>query len=1093
MAFQSDFSNGRPFARIKADGSGHLYYNLPKSPVAVFVDVRKSGPQGFAAADYNHPPTTSSSSSLQNEKSEEISKSVYLYDEPRAELLPPSLPKGVKEDSYEDSSHNHISRAQMAKAAAVRYRSKHLLASFDDHSVGFALERPEKRPCLVHGCKHRCEDFRVTANSLTKCFDCGHPSSNHLKGKMIMLSEDGGQVTDDKGNITNRWLWDSRLQGAGTPPQNLFLRCNGKISLTFAGRYDLVIRVEIEGLNHSFNCGLAHQRKPYTETSSRGLERGKLVPSLTNRQNLGSFTEEIVSAAHDARVQLEAAMEQREGLTGLVTKHKVMNETMNARIRDHTLGEAITKGALDLSTGGERIRRETLRSTGEFGAGHTGSLRAVSALGSARERGLVATMQEVPIFLRQLTGGGKMSSSTNEDIGSPRPSTGNMTELLNSTLRSLDSTIGSLQQRSTYRSGDSFNDVNSSIAELSGHFSTKDGIGGIAGAAMHDGKWLQNADLIRKLQGHHPHSSKNGPLLSASGKFDTWKPMVKDHEDVVFKSLDKITHDGLSHYLSKIARPDQVVLVCFFHPSEGPSRTMMQTLEHVNGTLSKAFSKDPQYFVPVFTAMNHSSNFSGSDSPRKSSRESVSANAVISGGGESSASSSTAPSPSSKKNASSKDQKNKEEEIVASELCPYRLAYYDMSAASPEIVKKYNVKTLPFVVLFYNSKPLYGGPMGGPKVLSLPTNSRIVNVLIADPDAAAQRHAERQLRLEKMKFDLACGTFSAEAGKIVGTCSAAAATIARNTRNAIEARNRRSESRDEARVQSAGRHRGRGDTQKESSVLHTDGGKKPLAGTDASAQILYDYAIILLDAQCGTTAEVESLNQAIGAAANAQRASEGKGPSKALSTAQPVRAGNKELHLVGRSLLTALYPLNHCISGSTMCDLCYSLLRTPFVPSPIKDQEWSCPHCGIIQNATSDTLIGGRVSVAAVKPLRCGALPALSSYYRKLIVAYEGGSAASGIEDLASLLYKSGANPFNPFTAKAISRAPITGFTSDHKGGVHSDDVHVGLSHNDCISRLLDALKAGRSGQFLPDTWRPSLGVSVSETVIRGVQLLQQD
>jgi hypothetical protein len=63
-------------------------------------------------------------------------------------------------------------------------------------------------------------------------------------------------------------------------------------------------------------------------------------------------------------------------------------------------------------------------------------------------------------------------------------------------------------------------------------------------------------------------------------------------------------------------------------------------------------------------------------------------------------------------------------------------------------------------------------------------------VLIADPDAASQQHADRQLRLVNMKFDLACGTFSADAGKIIGTCAAAdAAAIARNTRNAIEARN----------------------------------------------------------------------------------------------------------------------------------------------------------------------------------------------------------------------------------------------------------------------------------------------------------------
>jgi thioredoxin-like negative regulator of GroEL len=71
-----------------------------------------------------------------------------------------------------------------------------------------------------------------------------------------------------------------------------------------------------------------------------------------------------------------------------------------------------------------------------------------------------------------------------------------------------------------------------------------------------------------------------------------------------------------------------------------------------------------------------------------------------------------------------------------------------MSAASPELIKKYNVRSLPYVLLFFNGQPLYGGPMGGPKIVSLPTNSRIVNVLIADPDAASQQHAERHLRLK---------------------------------------------------------------------------------------------------------------------------------------------------------------------------------------------------------------------------------------------------------------------------------------------------------------------------------------------------------
>ena len=57
------------------------------------------------------------------------------------------------------------------------------------------------------------------------------------------------------------------------------------------------------------------------------------------------------------------------------------------------------------------------------------------------------------------------------------------------------------------------------------------------------------------------------------------------------------------------------------------------------------------------------------------------------------------------------------------------------------------------------------------------------------------------------------------------------------------------------------------------------------------------------------------------------------------------------------------------------------------------------------------------------------------------------------------------------------------------KGGVASDDVHLGLSHNDVLDRLLVALDMGRSGDVKPEGWRPTLGVSASETIIRGVPL----
>jgi hypothetical protein len=66
---------------------------------------------------------------------------------------------------------------------------------------------------------------------------------------------------------------------------------------------------------------------------------------------------------------------------------------------------------------------------------------------------------------------------------------------------------------------------------------------------------------------------------------------------------------------------------------------------------------------------------------------------------------------------------------------------------------------------------------------------------------------------------------------------------------------------------------------------------------------------------------------------------------------------------------------------------------------------WSCPHCGIVQNATSEALLGGRASCAVVKPLRAGALPVLQTLYRRLVVAASGGGAAAdAAPDCATLL-----------------------------------------------------------------------------------------
>jgi negative regulator of replication initiation len=63
------------------------------------------------------------------------------------------------------------------------------------------------------------------------------------------------------------------------------------------------------------------------------------------------------------------------------------------------------------------------------------------------------------------------------------------------------------------------------------------------------------------------------------------------------------------------------------------------------------------------------------------------------------------------------------------------------------------------------------------------------------------------------------------------------------------------------------------------------------------------------------------------------------------------------------------------------------------------------------------------------------------------------------------------------------------GHTVAQKGGVAADDVHIGLTHNDVLQRLLAFSARGRAGDFMADGAAPAIGVSASETIVRGVPL----
>jgi hypothetical protein len=72
---------------------------------------------------------------------------------------------------------------------------------------------------------------------------------------------------------------------------------------------------------------------------------------------------------------------------------------------------------------------------------------------------------------------------------------------------------------------------------------------------------------------------------------------------------------------------------------------------------------------------------------------------------------------------------------------------------------------------------------------------------------------------------------------------------------------------------------------------------------------------------------------------------------------------------------------------------------------------------------------------------------------------------------------------------RAAAAAPLVGASKDASGGRAADGVHLGLSHNDVLARLVDGLGRAREGKYLPAGFKSGLALAAGETVVRGVPL----
>lgn len=1007
-----------------------MYSSYPGSssrtvgPLAVFLDYSPGA--GIRHFFYSLPKVQDTSAAVRHAKDHQQTKSVHI------------------QDSSKDTSY---SQQQMRAAAHINHQSKQLVASLDERGVGYCREYPETRPLLPPQQRSSaltalsnpnnttkaspssahliCNDFIPTPNQLHLCAACSHKDIEHIQGRCLSLTIDGGCLTDEYGNRKYTWLWDTKRQNAGTPPPGqVIMRLSSCLSLIYTDRHDIIVSFDCENIHRKMHCGNNLKvRESYDLTAQRSLlQRGKFDLYLPNRPSLAARTDTIISATTVQKETLDHLIDQ-VGLGEMMHTLSTVNKESKQRTRALATGTA--KGALDL-TG-----RSTHLQLHNTNANLLNSSIRLDLYADPREAAKEATRRETPMFNQAPTDALLQTIRNNQN-----------NDVLNNTLNSvsssgkagggLDSTLASSTTRTS--TGGKLGILEHIENTLSGISSLRsdNGYGTLSGAAMHNGKWLTGVDTLRKLQRIHPPSKKSFVLRNASGKYESKNHLVHDVRDTFFRTLDEIKGDELTSYLTTEARPDQAVLIAMLHPSESLCRRIRQLLEHVNGTLAAAFPDDPQ-FENALEDLTGTSSSSSSSSPSRSGNTQI-------------------------------------------KLCPFRIAAYDMAAPSPTLIRKYTVKSLPTFLLFFNNKLVYVGPMGGVTVVGLPTSQRPVNTLIADPNALDQAMAEKYLKRERFPYDIACGTFRKETGRIEGTCDAAVHLINRLSSHASEVRRRQASMREEKRSTSNNNN----NAGKDSTPSPTSA-----PGTDATSQTLPDYAIVLLDANCGDTGEVTKVASAMGAASLART------PSGTGLSSSSVSTGTSMVKLVGRSLLVACWPLGSIKAHTNMCEMCMSIIHHNASSRSSKEAypsyEYSCPHCGIIYNASYERLLQGKASIAMVKSFKAGTLPALANYWRLLDNRL--GNANSGQYDTATLLTEAGANTADPRVSHALSHIPLVGNTVSEKGGILIDDVHLGLTHNDILYRLLDGLRKGRANQVLPDNFKPPLGVAISETTVRGVPL----
>jgi len=185
--------------------------------------------------------------------------------------------------------------------------------------------------------------------------------------------------------------------------------------------------------------------------------------------------------------------------------------------------------------------------------------------------------------------------------------------------------------------------------------------------------------------------------------------------------------------------------------------------------------------------------------------------------------------------------------------------------------------------------------------------------------------------------------------------------------------------------------------------------------------------------------------------------------------------------LLGESLVAVCHPIGSVLPAKSMCAMCMAAVEEkkgkhldPGSLAALADrkagahyQPWLCPRCSLVQNPTSELLMGGFGSVALVKPPKPATITTLSKIWKMLKAAQ-----AAERERRATGKKKGGA---------------------EGAGSGMDEGAHLGLTHDEVLKELKAKLEAGRRGKYLPPDFKFGLALSAQDTMYKGVLLRKEE